>query len=252
MFSKIKSLFSSKKKIQIESLESLAVDMHSHLIAGIDDGVKTIDDAITIIKKFSELGYKKIITTPHIMAGGYNNSPENILPGRDLLIQAVYKSGINIKIEAAAEYYLDEFFEKLIKETELLTFGDRHVLFELSYMNRPSNMESAIFELNYSNYKPILAHPERYPFLADSELKNLSKVKELGVYFQINMFSLVGAYGKQSQDIAYKLIDAEMVDFISTDIHNSFQLDLLNRCLENEYLEKLLQSNKLLNKKLLD
>lgn len=252
MFSKIKSLFSSKKKIQIESLESLAVDMHSHLIAGIDDGVKTVDDAITIIKRFSDLGYQKIITTPHIMAGGYNNSPENILPGRDLLIEAVNQSGINIKIEAAAEYYLDEFFEKLIKETELLTFGDRHVLFELSYMNRPSNMESVIFELNHSNYKPILAHPERYPFLADMELKNLSKVKELGVYFQINMFSLVGAYGKQSQDIAYKLIDAEMVDFISTDIHNSFQLDLLNRCLENEYLDKLIQSRKLLNKKLLD
>lgn len=252
MFSKIKSLFSSKKKIQIESLESLAVDMHSHLIAGIDDGVKTVDDAITIIKRFSDLGYQKIITTPHIMAGGYNNSPENILPGRDLLIEAVNQSGINIKIEAAAEYYLDEFFEKLIKETELLTFGDRHVLFELSYMNRPSNMESVIFELNHSNYKPILAHPERYPFLADMELKNLSKVKDLGVYFQINMFSLVGAYGKQSQDIAYKLIDAEMVDFISTDIHNSFQLDLLNRCLENEYLDKLIQSRKLLNKKLLD
>lgn len=252
MFSKIKSLFSSKKKIQIESLESLAVDMHSHLIAGIDDGVKTVDDAITIIKRFSDLGYQKIITTPHIMAGGYNNSPENIIPGRDLLIEAVNQSGLNIKIEAAAEYYLDEFFEKLIKETELLTFGDRHVLFELSYMNRPSNMESVIFELNHSNYKPILAHPERYPFLADMELKNLSKVKELGVYFQINMFSLVGAYGKQSQDIAYKLIDAEMVDFISTDIHNSFQLDLLNRCLENEYLDKLIQSRKLLNKKLLD
>lgn len=252
MFSKIKSLFSPKKKVRIESLESIAVDMHSHLLPGIDDGVKTIEDALIIVRKMKALGYKKIITTPHIMSGGYDNSANNILPLRDLLIEAVNKEGIEIKIEAAAEYYLDGHFEKLIKEENLLTFGDNHVLFELSYMHRPRGMEDIIFNLNSANYKPILAHPERYPFLADAKLEKLRSVKDIGVYFQLNLFSLVGAYGKQSQDIAYKLIDAEMVDFIGSDIHNSFQIPLLEMCLENEYLEKLISSSNLLNSKLLN
>jgi protein-tyrosine phosphatase len=252
MFSRLKDIFSSKPKVNIESFGDFAVDMHSHLIAGIDDGVKTVEEAVEIIRKMKDLGYKKIITTPHIMSGGYNNSPETILPGLEKLREALQKAYINFPIEAAAEYYLDGNFEKLIAENKLLTFGDNHVLFELSYMYRPSGFESTVFELNASGYKPILAHPERYPYFFDKNLTMLKEVKDTGVYFQLNLFSLLGVYGRLSQEIARKLVDEEMVDFVGTDIHNSLQLGYLERCRQSSYVQKLLNNERLLNKTLLN
>jgi protein-tyrosine phosphatase len=207
---------------------------------------------VMIVQKMHALGYRKIITTPHIMAGGYNNSPETILPGLEILKHAVDRSGTDILLEAAAEYYLDGNFEKLIESEYLLTFGDKHVLFELSYMYKPSGLENTVFQLNAAGYKPILAHPERYPYLFDKDLKSFRKIKESGVYFQLNLFSLVGVYGAGSQDIGRKLIDAEMIDFVGTDIHNQHQMQYLDVLLKSSYVKKLLDSELILNKTLIN
>lgn len=252
MFQKLISLFSRKPKVNIDSLSAFGVDMHSHLIAGIDDGVKVDEEAIEIIKRYKELGYTKIITTPHTMSGGYDNTPETILGGLDQLKLALKEAQVEIDIEAASEYYLDGHFEQLLKEESLLTFGDNYILFELSYMFKPNNLETVIFELNLSQYKPILAHPERYPYLADKNLEKLEKVRDQGVDFQLNLFSLVNAYGPGAKDIAEKLVDAEMVDFVGTDIHNPMQLQYMDACLKNEYVAKLLEQPQIKNLKLLN
>ena len=247
MFKKLKSFFSSKPDINIESFAKFGVDMHSHLIAGIDDGVNTTDEAIEIIKRYQDLGFRKIITTPHTMPGGYDNTPEIILDGLAILKADLAKAGVTIEVEAASEYYLDESFEQLVKDGNVLTFGDNHLLFELSYMFKPNNLNNVLFELNASGYKGILAHPERYPYLADNNLKKLRDVKEKGVYFQLNLFSLVDAYGPGARKIAEKLVDADMIDFIGTDIHNPTQMMFMEACLKNEYVAKLLNEKELLN-----
>lgn len=248
MFNFFKSIFSAQKDIQIETLEAISVDMHSHLIAGIDDGVKSIDEAVEIILFMKSIGYKKMITTPHIMLGGYDNTPEIILDGKEKLQATLKNKGIDFEIEAASEYYLDEHFTGLInKGQKILTFGQNHVLFELSYMSRPSSMETTFFDLNINGYKPILAHPERYPYLANKGLEAYEKIKDAGILLQINMFSLVGYYGKQAQFIAQELIDNNLVDFVGTDIHNRGQLELFESCLKSKYLLKLIESNNLKN-----
>lgn len=248
MFGIFKSLFSSNKSANIESLASIGVDMHSHLIAAIDDGVKTIDEAIEIILFMKSIGYRKIITTPHTMLGGYDNTPAIINNGKEKLIAELIKRNIDFPIEAASEYYLDEHLISLIeKEEEILTFGNKNLLFELSYISRSSSMEQTFFDMNVAGYYPILAHPERYPYLADKGISEYEKIKDAGIMLQINMFSLVGYYGKQAENVAKDLIDKEMVDFIGTDIHNKLQLEALKACLKSPYLEKLINSNKLKN-----
>jgi len=248
MFAALKSLFSSKKVINIDSLEKIGVDMHSHLIADIDDGVNTIDEAIEIILQMKSMGYRKIITSPHIMRGGYDNTPEIILSGLENLKKELKNRNIDFPIEAASEYYLDETFARLIlNEEKVLTMGDNYLLFELSYMTRPTNMETVFFEMNVAGYKPIMAHPERYPYLHNKTLSHYEKIKEAGILLQVNMFSLVGYYGIPAKKVAEQLIDAEMIDFIGTDIHNPSQLDVLNACMKSEYLDKLMNYKGLKN-----
>lgn len=249
MFSILKSLFSAKEKKVLHSLESINVDMHSHLIAGIDDGVKTIDEAIEIITFMQSIGYQKIITTPHIMLGGYDNTPAIINEGKTKLIKALADKKMAIQFEAAAEYYLDEhFINDIHNKNEILTFGKNNLLFELSYMTRSTSMETTFFDLNVAGFYPILAHPERYPYLAEKGLPAYEKIKDAGISFQINMFSLVGYYGKQAQAVAQDLITKNMVDYIGTDIHNSAQIAIFKSCLNSEYLAKILENDTLKNK----
>ena len=110
------------------------VDLHSHLLPGIDDGVQTLEESIDLISNFSKLGYEKLITTPHIMSDFYANTPEIINAKLKEVRQAVSQAGLSIQIEAAAEYYFDENFIDLVESKKgLLTFGDNYVLFEIGF-----------------------------------------------------------------------------------------------------------------------
>jgi protein-tyrosine phosphatase len=246
-----KNLFRQKTKGNISGIK---VDMHSHLIPGIDDGTQSIDQSLEIIKKFRDLGYEKIITTPHIMGDFYKNTPENIGQGLQLLKEAISKNHISISIEAAAEYYLDEFFVKDLKsEKKLLTFGkNRILLFELPFISPPIQMDEAIFIMQTQGYKPLLAHPERYQFY-QGNINDLKKLREKGVLLQINLSSLLGYYSKPAEKLAKSLIDNDMVDFVGSDIHNIRQMDFIENCLCGKWGKKLarlvLQNNTLLDEK---
>lgn len=220
----------------------LVCDIHSHLIPGIDDGSPDLETSIKIINNLKELGFKKMITTPHIMSDYYRNTPEIILDGLAKLKKELTKQNIDFDIEAAAEYYVDYDFSQKLENEKLLTFGDNYLLIETSFIARPPNFDQIIFQIQLQKYKIVLAHPERYQFMSLSDLKDL---KQKNIFLQLNLLSLIGYYGKTVQKRAQELIDLEMIDFVGTDCHNVLQSEMYNQVQTNKYFHKLVSQNKL-------
>ncbi len=238
----LKNIFRGNKKDEaypkLTDYSSFVVDIHSHLIPGIDDGSKTMEESIELIKRYSALGFKKLVTTPHIMSDAYRNTPDIILGGLDKLREAVLREGIKMELDAAAEYYFDEGFMKLIKEKKLLSIAGKYVLFEVSYMNPPDNVMQAIFDIQIAGYTPILAHPERYPFWYN-RFDEYHKIKDAGALLQLNTNSLVGYYGPDAKKIAERMVDEQMIDFIGSDMHGSRHMMALEKCVNEKHLWKL-------------
>jgi len=230
--------FFKKQKTAPFELSRIAVDIHSHLLPGIDDGSQNLEQSIAMINKFVEFGYKKLITTPHIMSDMYPNSPETILPALDLVRAELLRLNIPIELEAAAEYFTDDYFYNIIGSEKLLTFCNNHILFEFSFHTKPMMMDETIFKLLTNGYKPLLAHFERYMYFEDT--KPAEAFKEKGVKIQVNINSLTGHYGPHPKKQAQALIDQKLVDVIGTDCHRIEHLTLLERNLENKYLHKIL------------
>ena len=209
------------------NLSFLVTDMHSHLIPGLDDGAKTIDDAIAMIESLHKLGFKKVITTPHIFQEYFPNTPEKIKTGGAALQKVISERGLDIQFEFAAEYFLDEYFVKtLANDQELLTFSDQRILIELSTFSPPLNIKDIISQLTSKGYKPILAHPERYLYYAN-KIEEYEKFKEMGCSLQINLLSLSDYYGKSQRKFALSLLEADLVDFLGTDLHRQDQVEKL-------------------------
>jgi tyrosine-protein phosphatase YwqE len=239
---------SSNNKTNVD-LSLVVTDCHSHLIPGIDDGSKSIEESLILIQYFSELGYKKLITTPHVQTDFFKNTPETINNGLSELQKAVKDANIPIQIEAAGEYMIDYGFEDKLNNKELLTFSDGYLLIELSYFAPPDNLNALIFELNVEKYKIILAHPERYAYWHDN-FKKFEDLKDRDVKFQMNVISLSGRYDNNVKKMAEKMIDAEMIDFIGSDMHNESYMTYFKNSLSNKHLEKLINSGKLQNSSL--
>lgn len=218
--------------------QPVLVDMHSHLLAELDDGVKSLEEAERIILHFRQMGFKKLITTPHIMSDVYRNTPAGINAKLSLLKAHLASKEIDVEVSAAAEYYLDEALMKMIDENEpLLTFGDNYLLFETNFLSSPYFLKDFIFKAITKGYRLILAHPERYLYLQE----DLSKAEDLidrGVYFQLNLSSLTGYYSKQVQQLAFKLIDRGWIHFIGSDCHNFQQAQVLQTAVTTKYFRK--------------
>lgn len=214
------SFFNKSTNPVQRDLSFIGVDMHSHLLPGLDDGAVTIQETLHYFKLMKQWGYRKCIVTPHIFSGVYNNSPQNILPVYENVKQELIKAGIQIEIEVAAEYMLDDSFMELLNQNEqILSFGDQFVLIEMPFAAPSPYIESAIFNLILKGFKPILAHPERYSYYFQDNAY-YSRLIDMGCLFQINMLSLSGYYGKTVKKIATSLIDNKMVSFIGTDLHH--------------------------------
>lgn len=254
LLNKFLNLFKKEEEAPPSALtdySGMVVDFHNHVLFGIDDGAKTLDDSVMMLRSFADLGIKKVIASPHSMADGYINSNEKILQVRDVVREAIKKNGIDIQFDAAAEYYMDELFMEKLERKDLLTIGKNYVLMELSYLSKPTNTGDAVYKLQVSGYNLILAHPERYPYYYEDSFAHYRDFKDRGVYFQINLGSLVGKYGGQARYTAEKMIDEGMVEFVSSDLHTLAQFEMLRECLKSKHLEKLLNSDKLRNKTLL-
>ncbi len=238
----------SKKQNTPADLSILRTDMHSHLIPGIDDGSKTLDETIAILYKFKELGYKKVITTPHIMSDFYRNTPEIILNGLEIVKGELNRIQLEIEIEAAAEYYFDETLFQMLENESFLTFGDKNVLIEFSFSAAPQEHEKLFYEMRIKGYRPVIAHFERYLFYHGS-IEQAKLWREKGMLIQMNINSLFGHYGPSVKKQAEMLIDSAQIDLIATDCHRLEHLTILEQNLNSPYLKKVLDMD-LLNYKL--
>ncbi len=246
-----KNIFKKKTNILEEPLNLglLHTDLHSHLIPGIDDGSKTMEESIFLIKELADLGYKKLITTPHTMNDYYKNTPEIIHSGLNKLKAEIAKENIEIEIEAASEYMLDDGFEVKLKNGNILSFGDNYILVEMSYMAEFPNLSSIIFELQMEGYKVVLAHPERYNYWHNSFHK-YQELVDRNVYLQMNINSLTGWYSESSKRMAERLLNENMISFLGSDLHNENYLNELKKSRYQSILKEALLNPKILNSSL--
>ena len=236
----------SKKNIDLDPLDFsvLKTDIHSHFIPGIDDGSPDMGTTISLIKEMEGLGFKKVITTPHVMSDFYKNSSDIILKGLTDIRSELKVQNINMEIEAAAEYYIDYDFEQKIGKEKFLTFGVNYILVELSFMEAPKNLLDIIFKLQLEGYKVVLAHPERYAFFTMDDYEELVN---RGVLLQINWLSIIGYYSPQIEQKTKDLISADIVSFIGSDCHNMNHAELYKKCQTKKGWHDLNNSSKLLN-----
>jgi len=241
--------FFKKKKEPLRGPQ-LKVDLHSHLIPGIDDGSQSMEESLSLVRGLSDLGYEKLITTPHIMSDAYRNGAENILEGLRQLREAIQKEAIEIQIEAAAEYYLDDMFYEELKKPHIMSIGGKYLLFESSYFSKPLQMEEMIFAIGTAGFQPILAHPERYRYIKDPK-KEYGRLKELGVFFQVNLNSFGGHYGKKAKELAQFMSEAGMIDFLGSDTHHHKQVESLSKVFFLDLYHEIFKYNTIKNDTLL-
>ena len=220
------SFFKFKPRL-FELIPDDYVDIHSHILFGIDDGAKTISDTEFLLQAMVDLRFSKCITTPHTMTYVWENTNESINKKQKIVSENLPELTSTLKLEAASEYLMDDEFVKLFKTKPLLTLKDNYVLIEMSYLNPPIQLYDIIFELQVAGYIPVLAHPERYNFFHNS-FENYKKLKKAGCYFQINLLSSVGYYGKEVAVTAQKLLELGMIDFAGSDIHHKNHIDAFN------------------------
>lgn len=231
----------------------LTVDVHAHLLPQLDDGPVDIEQSIEIIKEMYGMGYRKIIATPHVMTGYYNNAPEDILQSLHVLKNVLKRRNIPMELEAAAEYYLEDELFRLIERREVLTFGGnkKYLLFEASFVTKASYILEAVIKIKQAGYTPVLAHPERYVSLNDLEVIN--RLAFNGVLFQVNIGSLTGYYSKQAQELAELLINKKLVAFLGSDCHSLSQLESIKQAFKlktfKEATQLTLLNNTLMEKK---
>lgn len=239
-------LFKKRAKKPNVDFSSIGTDMHSHIIPGIDDGAPNVEAALAMARKYVELGFKKVVATPHVMADFYRNTPDSIRAGLSVLEEALYQNQIDLKVEAAAEYYFDETFINKLESKQVLGFGDNYLLFELSYINQPPNLLDVLFKIQDAGFYPVLAHPERYPYYHGS-IENYLQIKEYGCFLQLNTISLTGYYGKGVKNAAESLVDNNCVSFLGSDMHHLRHAKALTDSLLTSRVEKLINQGQLNN-----
>ncbi|WP_339887742.1 CpsB/CapC family capsule biosynthesis tyrosine phosphatase [uncultured Flavobacterium sp.] len=199
------------------------VDIHSHVLPGIDDGAKTIEDSKFLLENMIEFGFSKIITSPHTIENIWNNTPETISNTLEYTQENLRELTAKVELKAASEYIMDDYFVTLFENKDILTIKDNFVLVEMSYINPPIQLFDYIFKLQVAGYIPVLAHPERYVFY-HADFSNYSRLKKAGCLFQMNLLSATGYYGKEVAKMADKLLKENMIDFVGSDFHHKHHI----------------------------
>ncbi len=247
------NLFKKKNEntaILSKPFEGLVTDMHSHILPGIDDGAKTVEDSKALINVLYQKGFRNFICTPHVYQDLYPNSTETIKAAFNTLLPVVNVAYPDVTINFAAEYFLDEAFDnKLEKNEKLLTVYENNVLIEHAFVQPPPDILTKVFNLQMAGYMPIYAHPERYEFYVKSK-KSYHKLYDAGCLFQINLLSLIGYYGKAPMELAKYLIENKMVNLIGTDIHHDKHINAFQQFSDNKLFQELLKQGVLQNSKI--
>ncbi|MGB8190660.1 MAG: CpsB/CapC family capsule biosynthesis tyrosine phosphatase [Chitinophagaceae bacterium] len=240
------SIFKKKPPTNVD-FSPLGADMHSHLLPGIDDGAKKVADSLSYIQSLQELGFRKFVTTPHIMSDLYPNSRETISDAYEQLKQA----DPQVPLQPAAEYFLDEGFDALLEQnTPLLCIYDKTVLVEFSFVTTPLNFKERIFNLQMNGYQPLLAHPERYLYFGHDK-SMYEELKGMGCQFATNLLSFTGYYGKGPVELANYLLKKSFIDFLGTDLHHERHIEALRKAHElMPIIGRLADAGRLMNPKI--
>lgn len=197
-------------------------DCHCHLLPGVDDGVRTVEDSLEILKELSQLGVRETWLTSHVMED-CPNTPESLRARFEQLKQAIAQAGIQTpQLHLSAENMMDELFETRLEQGAVLSHIKGHLLVETSYYNPPFDLDGILSRVFSKGYFPILAHPERYVYMDDQDY---GRLKGMGVRFQLNLSSLAGFYGKTAQAKAEKMLKLGYYEFTGTDLHNRVMLE---------------------------
>lgn len=240
----------SRSKSDKPPFELLGTDMHSHVLPGIDDGAQDVTMSVELIRGMKDLGYTKLIATPHVFWDMYQNTRDGILAVLDEMRDVLAEQEINIELDAAAEYFLDDHVAGLLKRKEpLLTFGDNYVLTEFSMASPPIDVKEILFEMRMQDYQPIIAHPERYTYL-DQNKEFYDELKDAGYLFQANIMSFAGVYGRSVQQLANYIFEKGYYDLVGTDLHHQKHLKALRDSAITASLNKLLETGNIRNTKL--
>jgi protein-tyrosine phosphatase len=244
--------FFNKKKTTTENvLQHIKCDMHSHILPGIDDGAPDVEASLKLINTLVEKGCQKIICTPHIYKDLYPNTNETIKKSYQTLLPFVQEKFPQIKLQYAAEYFMDDHFDHLLSNNEkLLTVHEKWVLVEHSFLQPPQDLKDKLFNLQMAGYTPILAHPERYEFYTKN-VKAYDDLYDIGCIFQLNLLSLNGYYGKIAKELAKHLVEKKYVRLLGTDMHHERHQLAIEQFENNKIVQDLFQQDRLLNISLL-
>ena len=206
--------FRKKQTLAESGLFRGFIDWHCHILPGVDDGVSTLAEALQVLTVYERSGIREVWLTPHIMEDIPNTTA--CLQARFSELQAAYRGGIALHL--AAENMLDQLFEERLQKDDLLPIGKdgKHLLVETSYFNPPIGLTNMLLRIKSKGYYPLLAHPERYIYMDESHYRQL---KSIQVKFQLNLFSLLGAYGTEVSKKAGWLLKNGFYDLAGTDLH---------------------------------
>ena len=208
------------------------MDMHSHLLPDVDDGIRSTEEAMVCLRQFAGWGIRHVVTTPHISQDMYPNTSDLLRTVADELRTHIEAEGLPITFQVAAEYMVDELFVKRLQANDLLWFGtERYVLIETGWASLPLQLNTWLFQMQVNGYKPVLAHPERYPYFR-GKVDALNHLREQGCLLQLNLMSLSGRYGPEARRMAQSLIEHRLVDFVSSDLHHPRDLILLEKAMK--------------------
>jgi len=219
------NFFSRKYKVINSSLFKGRTDIHCHILPGIDDGSKNLEQSLNLLNYLKSIGFNHVIFTPHVMSS-YPNNNYDVLSSKFTDFESSYKKDKNntLQLKLAAEYMLDsDFLSKYNKQT--LNFKNKYILVETSYYNPPMSLYDLLFQITSDGFTPILAHPERYLYMNKDDYINLKKT----CLFQLNLLSLSGYYGKSALEKSKKLLTQGMYNFVGSDIHHlEYYKDYMN------------------------
>lgn len=208
-------------------------DIHCHIVPGVDDGSPDAATSVELLERMRRLGIERVIASPHVTQLTFENSPDTIARAMTDLRSAMADKGLNMPVSNSAEYRIDELFNTQLEQGILMPLPDNYLLIENSFIQEPWNLDQLLFDLQVKGYKPILAHPERYPYYYNKR-QRYKALHEAGARFQINVLSLAGAYGKAEKQVAEYLIEKGMVDFCGTDLHRHRHIDAIETYLRTK------------------
>lgn len=195
------------------------IDFHTHILPNVDDGSKSINETITLLKEAKSAGFKSVILTSHYMDSYYEANVQERMKLMDYIKSILKEHEIDIELILGNEIYISDNINELIKRKKACTINNtRYVLFELPFNVKPINLYEIIYDILQNGYIPILAHPERYNFVQQNP-SIINELIEKGVLMQANYGSFIGQYGEKAQIIVKKFLKNNMIHFLGTDVH---------------------------------